>query len=141
MNLPTPPLSAASTRFATPSDRIRSFSRQARRNSIFQVADGMWVARLMSASWPAAVRLSASRSNRSTATHLAPRPSSCCRDCGFRARAVTSCPCASSIGTTRRPMTPVAPVTRTCIAISYRFSAGYRDPAATRSLRQRRHMR
>src|SRR5262245_32044414 len=111
MSRVTPALSAAAARLATPSLLMRSFSRQALRNIIFHAADGMCVARLMMQSWPATARLSDSTSNRSATTLLAPAGVPRATPPGLTP-AVTECPWASRRGTTRRPITPVAPLTK-----------------------------
>jgi hypothetical protein len=62
------------------------------------------------ASWSATARVSAALSKRSAATNVTPvlrwTGAALC------ANAVTECPRDSSRGTTRRPITPVAPVTK-----------------------------
>src|SRR6059036_3411497 len=71
---------------------------------------GMWVARLITTSWPWTARRTAVGSKRSTSRAVAPARSRAACLSGVRPSAVTRCPAATSSGTTLRPMTPVAPV-------------------------------
>ena len=88
---PTPAARAALARTRLPSARIRSSCRHAQ-GLIASAAEGMWVARLTTASCPASALLMASGSNRLPGTARAPARSSRVRAASERASAVTSCP-------------------------------------------------
>src|SRR5689334_414557 len=66
----------------------------------------------MTTSCPAIDALTEEEPKRSRATTAAPIRSSVCSLLSERPAAVTWCPFRSNTGTTRRPMTPVAPVTK-----------------------------
>lgn len=103
------------TTAAEPSVRTRLVACQARRNTNWLV-EGIALARLITASWPANAAASADGSNSDTGTGVASCAVSTAALCGVRASAVTVCPARINAGTACPPIAPVPPVTNTRMA-------------------------